>query len=219
MKRLPSLYVGFLVVATLVIGLEHLLVPPSARAPMVALFSGSEYATNQLDAFAARPWLIGIHAASGVIFASMVPLQLWRGLRAARPSWHAMTGWTFIIAAWCSAASGIGVAYAYPFAGRAAVIPNVVSAIAIAGFTIAAVRSARRRDFGSHTRWMLRASAIGLGIALSRLYLPLLVQGLGLPPHEAMAQVFWLGSGTNLLLVEFWIVRKFAGKASGTRST
>lgn len=205
MIRIPFYYFLFLLVGTIIIGLEHLLVPVEMRFPLVTTIAGSTYANVQLAAFDARPWLIGFHSLSGLLFAFAIPPQIWPGLRRRRPNLHRISGWVFVVSAWASGVTGVAVALVYPFAGAAAVIPNLVSAIALFGCTITAIRCVRKRDINGHVRWMLRTAAIGLGIVLSRIYLSALIQGLGLPPDDALAQAFWLGSGTNLVLLEIWM--------------
>lgn len=218
MKRWYFVYLFALVAGSLLIGFEHMLIPPQTRVSIVSQFAGQKYASTQLSAFAQNPLLIDFHALAGILFASLVPVQLWNGLRQKRPAIHRMSGWSFIVTSWVLAISGVAVSYAYAFAGRAAVIPNIISASAMISFTVAALMSAKRRHFDLHRAWMLRAAAIGLGIALSRIYLPILVQFFHLPSDQAMAQVFWLGSGTNLFLTELWLRRgsRHGAKASGS---
>ena len=200
-------YLVVLVVGALVIGLEHLIVPPQVRATTVQLFAGSVYATRQMSAFAASPLLIGVHALAGVIFTALVPVQLSASVRWRSTRVHRWTGYAFVASAWIVAISGVAVSYVYPFAGRAGMIPNLLSAALLMFCTVAGILNVRRGELAAHRAWMMRAMAIGLGIVLSRVYLPLLVQVFKLPADEAMAQVFWLGSGTNLLMVEWWLQR------------
>jgi uncharacterized membrane protein len=217
LKWLPRCYFFLLLAGTLVIGIEHLLVPASERVALVSRFAGADYATHQIPEFASRPVLIGAHAIGGILFASIVPLQLWRKFRQRQRRVHRWSGWTFILACWFTAVTGVMVAYAYPFAGRAGVIPNLVSAVCLIWFTLAAVSSARRRDFAAHERWVLRTVAIGFGIALARVLLPILVQWFGLDARQALGQVFWLGSGLNLLLMEAWLRRRATSSATPAR--
>ena len=62
-----------------------------------------------------------------------------------------------------------------------------------------------RRRLNRHGEWMLRVVAVALGIGLSRVYLSALVHFGGLAASEAMGIVFWLGSGSNLLITEIWL--------------
>ena len=207
MRRFGYVYFLAVLIGTLVIGLEHLFLPMAIRVSTVRSVAGQDYALNQLGAFARRPFLIGLHAAFGVLFASIIPMQFWRGFRRRFRSAHKWIGWTFAISTVAVAVTGIGVSYAYPFAGRAGVVPNVIFGLILVALMVTAVNHARSREIAKHEEWVLRAAMCGLGIALSRLYLMILVQWFGLPARESMAQVFWLGAGTNLLLVELWIRR------------
>ncbi|MGV7196349.1 DUF2306 domain-containing protein [Xanthomonas axonopodis] len=208
MSKTLAAYLLLMSCCALIIGAEHVLVPIADRVPLVSAFAGPAYAQIQLSAFAARPGLINFHVGAGILFCAAIPFQLSNALRRRSVRAHRTVGWIFISAAWCTAFSGVLVSLAYPFAGRAGIIPNLVSATAIMVFTLCAVASARRGDIVAHRAWMLRTVAIGTGIALSRVYLPLLVNLAGLPTDQAMAQVFWLGSGTNLLIVELMMRRR-----------
>jgi len=157
-RRFGYAYFFAVLVGTLLIGLEHLFLPMTVRVSTVQGVAGHDYAINQLGAFARKPFLIGLHAVFGVLFASMI----------------------------------------------------------LIGLMATAIDHARKREIAKHEEWVLRAAMCGLGIALSRLYLMILVQWLGLPARESMAQVFWLGASTNLLLVELWI-RRYGTVAKGLR--
>jgi uncharacterized membrane protein len=213
MKTLVVVYYWTIVATTLAIGVEHFALAPQIRASLVAHIAGAEYAVTQLGAFAKKPLLIGVHAAAGIAFGIAAPLQLAPWIRRRFRRLHRICGWIFIAAAWATGLTGIGVGYAYPFAGRASLVPNVVFASMLVAFTTRAVISARRRDFAEHERWMVRSAAIGLGIGIARLCLFVFVQGFGLPASAALGQVFWLGCGSNLVLAETWLRRRRAPRA------
>ena len=54
---------------------------------------------------------------------------------------------------------------------------------------------------------MLRATAMTVGITLSRVYEPMLVNLAHMDPRQATALVFWLGQGEGLLVAELWLRR------------
>jgi len=215
-RRFGYAYFFAVLVGTLLIGLEHLFLPMTVRVSTVQGVAGHDYAINQLGAFARKPFLIGLHAVFGVLFASMIPMQFWRAFRRKFRSAHKLIGWMFAVSTVVVAVTGIGVSYVYPFAGRAGVVPNLIFGLILIGLMATAIDHARKREIAKHEEWVLRAAMCGLGIALSRLYLMILVQWLGLPARESMAQVFWLGASTNLLLVELWI-RRYGTVAKGLR--
>jgi len=68
-------------------------------------------------------------------------------------------------------------------------------------------RAIRRRDILGHQAWVTRATAMTLGIVLTRAYEPLFVQLLHMDPKFAMVLVFWLGQGEGLTVAEFWLRR------------
>ena len=67
--------------------------------------------------------------------------------------------------------------------------------------------SIRRRDVFAHEAWVARAAAMTVGITLSRLYEPLLVQVFHMGARPALATVFWLGQGEGLAAAEVWLRR------------
>ena len=202
---LPGLALVLLAAGSLAIGLQHLLLPAPVRHVMAAQFAGPDYVARQSMAFDDHPLLINVHAAFGVIFALTAPVQFWSALRNRNRPLHRLLGYTFAATALLVAVTGAAVAYVYPFTGAFGLLPNTLSAAAIIYATVRAVKAARRRDFVDHRAWMVRVTAIGLGIALARMYVLIFVQVAGLSAQSAVALSFWLGSGTLLLLAELYL--------------
>lgn len=201
----PYLFLLALAAGALAISATHLLVPFRDQAPSVAVFAGERYAQVQLPAFARRPTLVRTHAVLGAVFAMLAPFQFWKGFRAKHRRVHRMMGYAAMADLTLLAVTGLAVSIVYPFAGMAAVLPNIVWMAAILGCTGAALANIRRRRVAAHEAWVTRASAIALGIVLSRLYLLALEAGAHMPSAPALALVFWLGAGTNLALAEAWL--------------
>ena len=67
---------------------------------------------------------------------------------------------------------------------------------------------ARARSFREHREWMIRTFAIGLGVSVIRIWIPILVVSAPNVPHEVLfVASFWLGWTTSLLGAEYWIRR------------
>ena len=103
--------------------------------------------------------------------------------------------------------SGLAVSVAYPFAGVAGVIPNVFWMSAILFCTVAALAKIRRGDIRDHEAWITRATAMTLGITLSRLCGPLMIHVFHMSARPALAVIFWLGAGASLVIAELWLRR------------
>jgi len=212
--RLPPLRIriagGFLIflgVGAVLIAANFLLIPSSAQHDSLAVLAGQAYADEQLANFDRNPFLIHFHAAMGGVFATIAALQFWKGFRNHDLRRHRWLGYVGLACLTLLPLTGLLATFVYPFAGIAAVLPNVVWASAILVCVTNAWRAIRRRDVRGHEAWVTRATAMTLGITLSRLYQPILVMGLHMDSRAALALVFWLGQGEGLIAAEFWLRR------------
>ncbi len=204
---LPASFLITLGVAALGIALNNLLVPTSAQADSVARLAGRAY-LDQLAAFDRNPLLIRSHATMGALFVVMAALQFWPALRRRHRRAHRTLGYVALPCLLLLPITGVACTIVYPFAGPAAILPNVVWMIAIAYCVVAGWRAIRRRDIVEHEAWVTRATAMTVGITLSRVYEPILVHAFGMDPHPATAIVFWLGQGEGLIAAELWLRRR-----------
>ena len=70
---------------------------------------------------------------------------------------------------------------------------------------VLAVRAIRRDDIVHHRRWMIRAFAIGIGIATIRIWLALFqVTGL-LDFASSLGPAFWISFSLHALVAELWL--------------
>ncbi|MGC1305568.1 MAG: DUF2306 domain-containing protein [Caulobacteraceae bacterium] len=205
--RLAPAFLILLGVAALFIGLNTTLVSFRDQAASVAAFSGKVYADVQLGAFARNPVLIRAHAAMGSAFVVIAAFQYWRKFRTRYLLVHRIMGYVGLTLLLLLPITGVAASIVYPFSGVAGVIPNVVWGIAILFCVARAWTAIRRRDVIEHEAWVVRATAMTVGISLSRLYEPILVQIFHMEPHMAVAAVFWLGQGEGLLVAESWLRR------------
>jgi len=194
-------------VGALLIGLNFLLVPTAVQKDSVAALAGQEYVDVQLAAFDINPLLIRLHVAIGVLFVGLSALQFWRNFRNRDLKRHRIIGYAAFGCLVLLPVTGVAATLVYPFAGMAAVWPNVFWSLAIGGCVVSAWRSIRRRDVIDHEAWVTRATGMTLGITLSRLYEPILVNLFHMDVRLAFAVVFWLGQGEGLIAAEFWLRR------------
>jgi hypothetical protein len=205
---LPLLFLLSLGVGALIIGLINVLVPFSTQAASVAPLSGKEYADEQFGNFARNPVPIRLHAAMGATFVAIAAFQFWRRFRNKNRRLHRWMGYVGLSLLVLLPVTGVACSIVYPFGGLLGVFPNVFWMIAILSCVMAAWRAVRRRDFIGHEAWVTRATAMTIGITLSRLYQPVMVQLFHMEPHLSIALVFWLGQGEGLLAAEFWLRRQ-----------
>ena len=203
----PPVFFAAVAIGTLPVVLTNLFVSSADAAGGFTFLAGGEYAAEQLAAFDRHPWLIHAHAVIGLTLVLAVPFQFWRGFRTRHRQAHRLIGYLSVTCLCTLAASGLGVAVAYPFAGVAGMVPNLVWMTAILFATAMAVRGIRRRDIIGHETWMTRAVAMTLGITFATIYLPVLTYVVHLPPRTALATSFWLGVVECLGIAELWLRR------------
>lgn len=122
---------------------------------------------------------------------------------------HRWLGRLFIVTAIGSSITGTYLSVALNYSGWDEVIPSTLFGIALIVFCLMGWVRARQRDFQAHQEWMILALASGLGITLARMYLAVLTNTTGLEATEFFGSIFWMGSGTNVVLALVWFgIRK-----------
>jgi len=211
---------GFLIllgVGALGIALNNLLVPTAVQHDSVAALAGQSYADVQLASFDRNPLLIRSHVTIGLVFTVLAAFQFWPGFRRRHCQIHRIMGYAALSCLVLLPTTGLACTFVYPFSGPAGVWPNLVWMAAILFCVTAGWRAIRRRDVISHEAWVLRATAMTVGITLSRVYEPVLVNLFHMDPRPATALVFWLGQGEGLVVAELWLRR--AGGPLARRAT
>lgn len=155
--------------------------------------------------YATHGRLTVFHVLPGAIFLVVVPFQLARSIRNHRPSLHRWVGRSLVALGLPVALSGLVLGGLSPFGGITA-----DSAIFLFGalFVVALTRgylAARRRDFAAHRQWMLRAVAVGVGIATVRVIASPLYWLVGGSALELVGPAFWVGLGLSAAIAEWWI--------------
>ena len=206
-RRLALIFLLALGIGALAIGLINVLVPFAVQAESVAPLSGKAYAAEQFGDFARNPWPIHIHAGMGVLFVTLAAFQFWRKFRNRNLGLHRVMGYAALALLVLLPVTGVACSIIYPFGGIPGVVPNVFWMIAILYCVSHAWRTIRKRDIRGHEAWVTRASAMTVGISLSRLYQPILINVFHMEPHLSIAVVFWLGQGEGLLAAELWLRR------------
>ena len=202
----PAMILVLMGVAALAFGLNNLFVPTAAQAQSDAALAGKEY-IQLLNSFDRNPLLIRTHVALGVIFNTLVLFQFQRTFRNKNLPRHRAIGYVLMTCLVLLPITAVACTFVYPFAGPAGVPPNVIWLLAIVACVTASWRAIRKRDVLGHEIWIARASAMTVGISLTRLYEPVLVHAFHMVPHVAFGLTFWLGQGEGLAIAEFWLRR------------
>lgn len=146
-----------------------------------------------------------LHIIPGALFLAVLPTQFVDSVRRRRPMLHRWVGRTLVAIGVPVAVSGLVLGGLSPFGGVTA-----DAAIFLFGvlFLVALSRgflAARGREFGTHREWMLRAAAIGAGIATVRVVAFPLYWVVGGSALALVGPTFWLGLGLSAAVAEWWI--------------
>jgi uncharacterized membrane protein len=171
--------------------------------------SNSASPTAALDAlFAAKAGLTRGHVIAGLVLAMLIPVQLSARVRSRFPRVHRWLGRTLMVAGIVVGLSGYAMV-AIPIGGWLEVTAIVVYATAFLAALVIAWRHIRRGEVARHREWMLRAVAIGLGIATTRPVVGVFFATralTGLTPPDFFGVAFWIGFTSTALAGE-WYVR------------
>ena len=155
------------------------------------------------------PAWTALHFGPALIFVVLMSLQLWPGLRTARPRVHRLTGRVAVAVGGVMATSGVAMVWLSP---DRPVAERIFMSLFFAAWTVMlglGVRAARARDFSGHRAWMARMSATTLTPLTQRLLFPLLAAAFGVDGMATFWQLFvsaaWIAWGINLVVAEAWI--------------
>lgn len=165
-----------------------------------------------------HPWPAYLHIVPGLIYLLGAPFQLSPRFRRRHLTLHRRLGRALIACGSFSVILAFVIGISHPFGGWTEGAATVAFGLWFLGCLFAAFAAARRRDFGQHRRWMIRAFAVGIGIATIRLW-----TGVFIALHHAMTSeppngpvastfglAFWLGFAVNVAVGEWWLRRTSA---------
>lgn len=165
---------------------------------------------SELDAFGVRylahPGVALLHVLPGILYVGLGPLQFVARLRARALAVHRWTGRVLVAAGILTGVFALAAAFRLPAYGGALTQAATVVFGAIFLYSLArGFVHARRREIAAHREWMLRAFALGLGVATIRVVIVLLQSLAGLAFEDVFGASFWVGLGANLAVAEAWI--------------
>lgn len=185
------------------------LVPMLAGTLRLTELASGAAVTPENARFFDSPVPVVVHVVSSVVFLVLGALQFAPSLR--RLPWHRRAGRVLLPAGVLSALSGMWMAVAYDLpepSGTALMVMRLGFGTAMAAGIVVAFAAIRRGDVRTHSAWMTRAYAIGLGAGTQVFtFLPwTLVFG---APGEAVHAVL-MGAGwvINLAVAEVVIRRR-----------
>lgn len=170
------------------------LLVPGAGAPSVASLR------------AAVPWAVAAHLAGGSIALALGPWQFSSRLRARRIRVHRWSGRAYVVAVVVGGVGALGLA---PMSQEGFVTHVGFGLLAVLWLaaTLEAYRQIRAGHQEAHRRWMTRSFALTLAAVTLRIYLPLGLV-MGIPYHDAYQAVAWFCWVPNLVVAEWFVVRR-----------
>lgn len=173
----------------------------------------NEFATR----YVAHPQLAYLHIGLGVVYLLGAPLQLSRRYRTRHYTVHRRLGRLLLSCALLSGLMALAFGVAHAWGGTPETVATVVFGIWFLTCLVVAFLAIRTQDVRRHRRWMIRAFAVGTGIATIRIWVGLFTgiqiavhggtDGLTLPVRDTFALSFWLALGMHTAIGEWWLRR------------
>lgn len=178
---------------------------------LISTAEGIAESANIADDFVTyvqNPWPIFAHIIAGSLFNILGPFQFMSGLRSKHPKLHRWTGRMFILSGLVSAFSAVYMNQLFPqFGGQTKYWSNLIFSVAVpVCLAIAVYAIVTERNIAKHRAFMMRAYAIGLGVATQRLILMPYFLMFGIPLGETLGALLIVCWCINLAVVE-WILR------------
>jgi uncharacterized membrane protein len=181
--------------------------------------SGSMAAENAR--FLAMPVPIVIHIVGATLYSFLGAFQFSPGFRRHNRAWHRIVGRVLLPCALAVAGTGLWMTLNYPWPtndGVAVFLERLVFGAAMLVSIALGIEAIRRRKFGEHGDWMIRAYAIGMGAGTQVLtHLPwfiLVDLKPGLTPRAIMMGLGWV---INIAFAE-WVIRNgYSNRADRNR--
>ncbi len=156
-----------------------------------------------------------VHIVPGMVYLLGAPFQLSRRFRAGHLPRHRAVGRVLLAAGLVAGVMALVVGIWFPYGGPLESVASVVFGLYFLIALVTAFRAIRRRDVARHRRFMIRAFAVGLGVATIRIWVGIFQLAGLLAIQNGTGTVwfgvaFWLGLGVNALAAEIYLRRAAA---------
>ncbi|WP_406830055.1 DUF2306 domain-containing protein [Pedococcus sp. KACC 23699] len=166
--------------------------------------------------YVAHPWLAYGHMAPGVVYLLGAPLQLSRRFRSRSYARHRRLGRVLLGCALLSGVLSVVLGIVFAWGGGAETTATLVFGSWFVACLVLAFRAIRGGQVAQHRRWMIRAFAVGLGVATIRIWVGIFtgiqigLLGMGdqtMPLRATFGIAFWLGLSMHVAFAEWWLRR------------
>jgi len=185
------------------------LIPIAGGAFRLTELSGGPEVLPSAERFTNSPIPVALHIISATVFSVIGAFQFLRATHRGR--WHRASGRIVAAAGTIAALSGLWMTVAYPHPVGDGVLLfclRVVFGSYMAVSLALAILAIRRRSFGAHGAWMMRAYALGVAAGTQAI---LLIPGsIAFGSTHELSRAVAIGSGwvLNLLVAELIIHRR-----------
>ena len=186
-------------------------VPVIAGSARLIELSGGPEVTPQNERFVSMPLPVVVHIVSVTIYCLLGALQFHPGFRRRNIRWHRISGRILLPFGLAAAASGLWMTefYAPPPLDQtvALYLIRVAVGVAMFAFLIAAFIAVRRRDIPTHSAFMIRAYALGIGAGTQVLtHIPFFVAS---SYQNEVTRTLCMAAGwaINIVVAE-WVIRR-----------
>ena len=146
-----------------------------------------------------------VHILPGALFLVLGAFQFIAGVRENICRFHRWSGRVLVVCGLVIGVSALVMSYTMNIGGPNETAATTLYAIVFLVCLIKAYRYIRRKQVARHREWMIRAYAVGLGVATTRPIVGAFFAFRRLTPHEFFGIAFWLGFTTTLLAARGWI--------------
>lgn len=182
-----------------------LVVPIAVYALRYAIVGERAFIPDLRASFSTRPRSIFLHTLAGSVVLLGGLLQFHRGIRTRWSQFHRWMGRLYVLGALGTGGAGLYLA-AYSGHGWVTHVGFGLLALGVLFTTSMAYVHARRRDFRTHSRWMLRSYALIFAAVTLRIELPLLSVLFNdfVPAYKIVSWLSWV---PNAMWAEWYLRR------------
>lgn len=146
-----------------------------------------------------------VHVIAGAMFLALGLLQFSATFRNRHLRFHRRSGRLLVALALVAGTTGLWLGVVAPYSST----ERLPTAAAGAVFLIApatAIAAIRRADIVRHREWMIRFFAVGVGVVVIRLIMPVIIWILSPGSlRDILGLAFWAGWIVSLMIAELWI--------------
>lgn len=168
------------------------------------------------EKYVAHPWLAYGHIVPGMVYLLGAPFQLSRTFRSRHYALHRRLGRVLLGCALVSGVLSVVLGIVFAWGRGAETSATVVFGSWFVVTLLLAFRAIRDGRVAQHRRWMVRAFAVGLGVATIRIWVGIFtgiqigLLGMGdatMPLRATFGVAFWLGLSMHVVFAEWWLRR------------